>query len=163
LTIKVTIWEGVLMMRINRRTDYAVRVMLALAKQPFGTRLSTEMIKESMVVPRAFLQRIVADLSREELIVTFPGPNGGLQLSRPAEDINLRHIWEAIEGPMLISECLQSPHDCSLSVQCPVRGRWGRLQYLMLEELESTDLKQLANEAHAIAASQQPLNVFPNS
>jgi Rrf2 family protein len=149
------------MMRINRRTDYAVRVMLALAKQPFGTRLSTEMIKDSMLVPRAFLQRIIADLSRAELILTFPGPNGGLQLSRPPEDINLRHIWEAIEGPLLVSECVQSPHDCPLSPQCPVRGRWGRLQRLMLEELESTDLKQLALEANTFAASKLPLNVFP--
>lgn len=149
------------MMRINRRTDYAVRVMLALAKKPFGTRLSTEMIKDSMLVPRAFLQRIIADLSRAELIVTFPGPNGGLQLSRPAEDINLRQIWEAIEGPLLVSECLQSPHDCPLSAQCPVRGRWGRLQHLMVEELESTGLNQLALEANAVAVSKQPLNVFP--
>lgn len=149
------------MMRINRRTDYAVRVMLALAKQPFGTRLSTEMIKDSMLVPRAFLQRIIADLSRAKLIVTFPGPNGGLQLSRLAEDINLRHIWEAIEGPLLVSECLQSPQDCPLSAQCPVRGRWGRLQRLMVEELESTDLNQIALEANAIAASKQPINVFP--
>ncbi len=64
------------MMRINRRTDYAVRIMLALAEHPFGERLSTKLIREEMLVPRAFLERIIAELSKAKLILTFPGQMG---------------------------------------------------------------------------------------
>ncbi|MDD5466612.1 MAG: Rrf2 family transcriptional regulator [Anaerolineales bacterium] len=140
------------MFRVNRRTDYAIRVMLALAKHPSGWRMSTKEIQDSMRVPRAFLQRIIADLSKAELIETFPGPHGGIQLARGAERINLRHIWEAIEGPLLISECLQAPEDCPLSDGCPVNAHWQRMQMLMQDELEGTPLSQLACEAFQLDA-----------
>lgn len=134
------------MMRINRRTDYAVRIMLALAEHPFGERLSTKLIREEMFVPRAFLERIIAELSKAKLILTFPGPNGGIQLFVEPEKINLRHIWEAIEGPLLISDCLQTPEECPLHENCPVRGCWGSLQKTIQRELESITISQLSEE-----------------
>jgi Rrf2 family protein len=137
--------------RINRRTDYSVRVMLSLAKRPFGTRLATQVIQDEMLIPRPFLQRIIADLSKAELIVTYPGVHGGIQLARPAEVVNLRQIWEAIEGPLLISDCLKSRDECLLSPGCPVRSRWARLQMMITQELEVTRLDELANEANALA------------
>jgi Rrf2 family protein len=143
------------MMRINRRTDYAVRVILALAKMPDSTRMSSQVIQEQMLVPRPFLIRIIADLSRAGLVMTFPGPNGGLELSRPAGEINLRQIWEAIEGPMVISDCLVAPRDCALSSGCPVRCRWERLQKLILAELESTSMEELAADALRIETNKK--------
>ncbi len=58
------------MLRINRQTDYAVRVLLALAKQAEGARLSTAAIQREMLVPAALMPRIVADLARTGLIRT---------------------------------------------------------------------------------------------
>jgi len=142
--------------RINRRTDYAVRVMLCLAKRTFGTRLPTQSIQDEMQIPRAFLQRIIADLSKAELIQTYPGPNGGVQMGRPAHHVNLRHIWEAIEGPFLISECIEKPQDCPLNTACPVCSHWTRLQCLITRELDSVHLDQLAEEAWQIV--KQPGN-----
>ena len=139
------------MFRINRRTDYSVRVLLSLAKHPNGTRLPTQAIQDEMLVPRPFLQRIIADLSKANLIVTYPGVKGGIQLARPAETINLRQVWEAIEGPLLISDCLKSRDECPLGRACPVRSRWARLQMMIAQEMEATRLDELANEANALA------------
>lgn len=132
------------MFRINRKTDYAVRVMVCLARRPAGTRLATQIVQNEMLVPHAFLQRIVADLSRAELIYTFAGPNGGLQLARPPHEISLRQIWEALEGPMLISDCLNSCGDCPLENDCPVRPHWQGLQAMIVRDLDSTNLDALA-------------------
>jgi Rrf2 family protein len=151
LIIQVKVLE-VLLFRINRRTDYAIRVMVGLAKRPPGTRLSTQEIQDEMLVPRPFLQRIIADLSKEELIYTFMGPNGGVELARPAEAITLRHIWEAFEGPILISDCLKSPDVCPLDKGCPVHIRWERIQTILIQELESSTLHQLASDAHLLAS-----------
>jgi Rrf2 family iron-sulfur cluster assembly transcriptional regulator len=140
------ILEVLKMMRINRRTDYAIRVMLALARQADDTRLPTNTIQEMMLIPRAFLLRIIAELSKAELIETFPGPKGGVQLARRAENINLRDVWEAIEGPFLISDCLEKPEDCPLNPNCPVNAHWAYLQKIFLDELEATNLKYLAAE-----------------
>jgi len=138
------------MFKINRRTDYAVRVMLCLARRPPGARLATQRSQQEMRIPRAFLQRIVADLARLGLVNTFAGPNGGLELAQPAAAINLRHIWEAVEGPLLISDCLEGEAACPLEPGCPVNQRWRRLQALIGHELESITLAELVEEAQRL-------------
>jgi Rrf2 family iron-sulfur cluster assembly transcriptional regulator len=106
-----------------------------------------------MLLPRAFLQRIIADLSKKGLIHTYPGPNGGLQLARASQLISLRDIYEAIEGPLIISDCLQSRGECPLDATCPVHPRWGRLQAMIISELQAINLEQLAAEGIALSQS----------
>lgn len=135
------------MFKINRRTDYAVRVLLYLAKQPSGTTQSITEIREEMIIPRAFVRRIVARLSAVGLIETQPGRNGGIRLAREVHNISLRDIWEAIEGPLMISPCLEAPGACPLDRTCPVRLKWKRLQDSISTELESIRMDQLVQEA----------------
>jgi len=76
------------MIRINRQTDYAIRLILYLAQQEEGSRVSTAEVRKEMQIPPALAQRIAADLARGEFILTFPGRDGGLTLARPANEIN---------------------------------------------------------------------------
>ena len=135
------------MFRINRRADYGVRAILALARRPFGAQLPTHVVQEEMQIPRAFLHQIVAALSRASILITTPGPRGGLQLARTASGITLRDVIEALEGPILISECLCGPEVCPLGPNCPVRSRWGGLQAMILRELERTTMAALAADS----------------
>ena len=135
------------MFRVNRRADYGVRVVLALARRPDGVRLPTYIVQEEMQIPHAFLQQIVAVLSRAAILATIPGPRGGLQLARPAEEITLRDVVEALEGPIVILECLCGPEVCPLGPSCPVRSRWGGLQEMILGELERTTMAALAADS----------------
>jgi len=139
------------MMKINRRTDYAFRVMLSLAKTPEGTRLSTHKIQEMMFIPRAFLLRIIADLSRAGMILTFPGPKGGVQLSRSAGLISLYQVWEAINGSLIISDCVENTNDCPLGEECPVNGHLIKLQEIIRSELNAVTFDILAEEATTLA------------
>jgi Rrf2 family protein len=138
-----------LMLRINRQTDYAVRVVLALAKQAEGTRLSTGTIQREMLIPPAFMTRIVAQLAKTKLVTTFPGRDGGLMLPRPAVQISLKDVVEAFEGPILLSQCLkfQGEDDCPFQINCPVRSKWGRVQVAMLREMAAISFEDLAQEA----------------
>src|SRR6266545_4873177 len=138
-----------LMLRINRQTDYAVRVVLALAKRGEGARLSSTQIQQEMLIPKAFMTRIVAQLSRDGLVNTFPGREGGLMLPRPASQITLRDVVEAFEGPILLSACLQvkGEDDCPFQSNCPVRPKWGRVQVAMMREMASITFEDLAKES----------------
>ncbi len=137
------------MLRINRQTDYAVRVVLALAKRGEGAKLSTNEIQKEMLIPPSFMVRIVAQLARTGLLNTFPGREGGLTLSRPAAQISLRDVVEAFEGPILLSACLQAKgeNDCPFRTNCPVRTKWGRVQVAMLREMASVTFDALAKES----------------
>ncbi len=140
------------MLKINRQTDYAVRVILALAKRGEDARLSSGEIQHEMLIPPALMPRIVAQLAHAGLVQTFPGREGGLTLPRPAAQITLRDVVEAFEGPILLSECMQAKgeEDCPFRSDCPVRSKWGRVQAAMLREMAAISFEDLALEAQGV-------------
>jgi Rrf2 family protein len=145
------------MFRVNRQTDYAIRVLLDLARQPAGTRRPTRMIGKEMNIPGAFLPRIVAQLAQAGLLLTFQGRDGGLELPRPAQQITLRQIVEAVEGPLVISECMLGEQTCPFEDACPVQTCWVRVQEVFVKELERTTLANLARHAGRTSGPQAVL------
>ena len=138
------------MIRINRQTDYAIRVILALTKYGEEAILSTSQIQQEMLIPKRLSLRVVAELAKGGFIITYLGRNGGLKLSRPAAEINLRQVVTHFESNFTISECLHGANTCPFDNSCPVRCRWARLQALILQELESTTFEELAREADSV-------------
>ncbi len=137
------------MLRINRQTDYAVRVILALARQGPGARLSSGTIQQDMLIPPALMGRIVAELAKANLLNTFPGREGGLMLQRAPAEITLKDVVQAFEGPILLSQCLEArgEEDCPFRANCPVSPKWGRVQTAMLREMAAINFEDLAREA----------------
>jgi Rrf2 family nitric oxide-sensitive transcriptional repressor len=135
------------MIRINRQTDYAVRVVLSLAKRGPDHLIPTSQIQKEMSIPPALAQRIVADLARGGFITTHPGRDGGLALARASEMINLRQVVEHFEGPLVLSDCLVARGQCQFDRVCPVHCHWARLQLMLVGELEDITFAQLAQDA----------------
>ncbi len=135
------------MLRINKRVDYAMRVVLALAKRPQGERVTARQIQDEMGVPQAFLRRIVADLSRTGLIRTYLGPKGGLQLARPPEEITMHDVITAIEGPVVLAACLYDHDDCPMNGVCSIQNRWQQIQDAMVAQLRETTFADLLHES----------------
>jgi Rrf2 family protein len=135
------------MIRINRHTDYGVRILLALAQQPAGERISTSTVTQTMLIPPVLAQRIVAELARGGFILTSPGRDGGIKLGRPPVEINLLQVVEFFEGPIYLSDCLSDRLDCPFISKCPVSRRWERLHTLLRKEMESITFEELAHEA----------------
>ncbi|PWH16856.1 MAG: hypothetical protein DDG60_03355 [Anaerolineae bacterium] len=148
------------MLKINRQTDYAVRVVLALAREGQGARLSSATIQRQMQIPKAFMARIVAQLAQAGLVDTFPGREGGLSLPRPPEQITLLQVVEAFEGKLLLSECLHlnGEDDCPFVGHCPVRPNWGRVQGAMAREMAAIHFAQLAADSLSIPVKEPALS-----
>lgn len=138
------------MLRINRQTDYAIRVVLALAKKPAGTRVPTSDVRNEMLIPAAFLQRIVAALASNGFITTQPGRDGGITLAHSPANITLLQVVEVFEGPIVLSDCVADPLTCPFGATCPVNRRWGRLRDLMREELSRATFADLVQDAIAL-------------
>jgi len=138
------------MLRINRQTDYAIRVVLALSKRPRGLRVATSEIRDEMQVPPAFLQRIVAALANNGFIVTQLGRDGGMTLSRLPSEITLLQVIEVFEGTIFLSACVEDIYTCPFGLKCPVNRRWDRLRNLMREELNRTTFEELVHDAAAL-------------
>lgn len=134
------------MLRISRRTDYAIRVMIALAAQPEGTYVPAPHIGQQMLIPQPFLVKVVGDLKRCGLIVTAAGRTGGLSLARSAAQISLCDIVEGVEGPIILNTCLVRPGECPRDMICSAHPVWARIQALLRQEMSSITIDHLAEE-----------------
>ncbi len=137
------------MFQLSRRADYAVRMMIELGLQGVGTAVSAQQLSRRTGVPKAFLHKIIADLVKVDLVCTYAGPGGGVAVIRPLAEINMRQILEAVDGPICLNLCLTSPRACPLDIICSAHITWGRLQQLIVQELEAATLAHLVNQARA--------------
>ena len=154
------------MLKINRQTDYAVRVILCLSKKETGKRFSSSEIGQAMLIPPALLQRIVAELSSGGFIITQAGRDGGILLARNPKDITLLQVVEHFEGKLYLSDCVLKPGECPFEIRCPVHCQWVRLKNLLRDEMSRITFAQLVEEGKQLEANLQmfyPLPIVPET
>ena len=132
------------MLRLNRETDYAIRVILALAKRPPGEITPSAVIRQEMLLPESLSLQIISHLAHLNLIKTYPGRNGGIQLAHPAAEITLYDVVHGLEGPLYLSQCLEEGHQCQLAPGCPVQDYWKELRGKIEKELKGTNFQNLS-------------------
>ncbi len=86
-------------MQISAKSDYAVRAMLELAMH------GPELVKADLLIshqglPRKFVEAILAELRRANLVRSQRGAEGGYALARPPSKIALGAIIRAVDGPL---------------------------------------------------------------
>lgn len=100
-------------MRITLESDYALRILTAMAKYTVVTDAKT--ISEDTSVTQRFTLKILHKLCKGGLVESFKGVNGGYKLKALPEDITLKTVIELIDGPIAIARCLDSEEGCSLN------------------------------------------------
>lgn len=85
-------------MRISKKAEYALRAMVALARKPTGTTSLIEEISEGERIPVKFLEQILLELRRADMLRSRRGVGGGYQLNRKAQEISLGEILRVIDG-----------------------------------------------------------------
>jgi Rrf2 family protein len=131
-------------MQITRQADYAVRAVLYLSSLHNGKRAPTSQIAKEQHIPPSFLAKIVSQLSVAGVVQTSRGARGGVSLARPSEDINLLEVIEAIDGPILLNECVYNSKACVFGDECPVQEVWCDAQAKLVAQLEGTNFGSLS-------------------
>ena len=88
-------------MHITQESDYAVRIVYCLAK--CGTRRDARGISEEMCVTLRFSLKILGKLVSSGIVESYKGNRGGYELARPASEITLKDVIDAVEGPYRLS------------------------------------------------------------
>lgn len=131
-------------MHLTRQSDYGVRAVLHLANLPYGEVIQTRVIASRQDIPAKYLPSIIRTLARAGLIRTMRGNQGGVMLARPPEEITLREVIEAIEGPIVLVQCMKGPSQCSHEDDCAFLPVCEDLQNMLVGQLESTTFADLA-------------------
>ncbi|MEX0886598.1 MAG: Rrf2 family transcriptional regulator [Phycisphaeraceae bacterium] len=123
---------------------YAIRALTWMAlRKPEGYMLLSH-ICEQTNLPRHFLAKIFQDLVRRGLLVSAKGRGGGFALARPADQITLYEIVEAVDGVGSLSQCVVGMARCDDRQPCPQHDAWKPLRSQIRDFLQDTSLERIA-------------------
>ena len=88
-------------MRVSAKSDYALRALIAIASREDGKPVSAEELGRTQDIPHGFLQAILADLRKSDVVISQRGQSGGWRLARKPEDISVADVIRAVDGPLV--------------------------------------------------------------
>lgn len=137
-------------MRFSARGEYGILALLELAlNDGRRTPLQARNISRNQRIPLRFLEQVLSALKKAGLVESVRGSQGGYNLARTPEEINLADILEAIEGPLIATGCIsagQDPcwHERELGY-CIVKETREAVRSAVLQALNATTLQELCN------------------
>jgi len=133
-------------MNVGRRVDYAVRALSYLAGQPEGKIVSRADIEKSQDIPSFYLSKIMKDLVAGGLVQSHVGSKGGFTLAKGAGAISIKDVYETVERPLVLMECLERGADyCSYCAVCSQKSVWEKAQQLLANFLAGVTIGQIAD------------------
>jgi Rrf2 family protein len=127
---------------VTRRTDYAIRILLELARVGGGP-VSVRELADSQGVPYAFARGIQRELVSAGLVESRRGATGGILLAKPAAEVTLLDIANAMQGDTSCSVCSRDPNWCSRMSECEVHQVWRETDSMVREYLGTKSLAGL--------------------
>lgn len=139
---------------LTKRGEYAVRMALHLASASPG-RVTAGDLGTACGIPMGNVPTIVNLLSRAGVLDCSPGRGGGCMLSRPAADIPVLEVIEAVEGP-LGETCVLDARRCGVAGQeCVLHEAWASGREAALAALGNVSLADAARDSRAPAAGRR--------
>jgi Rrf2 family transcriptional regulator, cysteine metabolism repressor len=138
-------------MMFSTKAEYGIRIMAHLAANDGDGPVSLSVIADAEGLPLAYLEHLVQRLRRAELVDSRRGAHGGYTLSRPADEITMAEVVEALEGDIAPIECISAQDDgtlvCARETQsdrvCPTKVLWTRVQGSIVRTLKDITLSEL--------------------
>ncbi|CAN5118427.1 RrF2 family transcriptional regulator [soil metagenome] len=88
-------------MRVSAKSDYALRALIEIAKRPGGEHVSAEEVGGLQDIPHGYLQAILADLRKAEILASHRGKFGGWSMRREASTVSVADVLRAVDGPIV--------------------------------------------------------------
>ncbi len=132
------------MIRLSKRTDYGFLAIQLLMSAPRGEFRSAREIAAWHAIPPALMAKLLQRLVRKGLLASHHGIKGGYQIVRPASEITLWEVIEALEGPIGAPDCRHSSiEECRKAGLCDGRRPVRAVLKKITEVLERTTLRNL--------------------
>ena len=133
-------------MKINTRVRYAIRMMADIAARGDGEPVPLKEVAERQGLSKLYLSQLATPLRNSSLLRSVWGNKGGYVLARPAADINLLEIIEAVDGPVGVLDCVLEPEACDRIDYCECIGVWRDINDAMTRILEKYSLEDLTKQ-----------------
>ncbi|MFT4113266.1 RrF2 family transcriptional regulator [Silvibacterium sp.] len=142
------------MLRLTKKADYGLMALKFIAEHEDAVSLSAKDIAEAYHIPPQLLAKILQKLTREGLLRSHAGMNGGYTLSRRATDITAFEVIRAIDGPLFITSCVTDSGSCDLTSSCTIKEPLARVNDSISDVLKNIRISDLVDSSHNPAAQQ---------
>ncbi|MGD8426882.1 MAG: Rrf2 family transcriptional regulator [Balneolaceae bacterium] len=133
-------------MLLSKSCVYGIRAALFLAANQNGEYTSIRKMSEKLDISFHFLTKILQHLTAADLMESLKGPNGGIRLTVPGEEVSLADIVIAIDGMDLFTECALGLPGCGHEKPCPLHEKWADTRDNIRVMLEKTNLVELVKK-----------------
>lgn len=133
-------------MIITRATEYAIRAILHMSRQPAGEIVYKKDICKDQDITPAFLTKILQPLIKCGIVGSQRGVGGGFYLAKEPKEITLLDIIKAQEGPVYLNQCLVEEGACEREFFCPVHGAWAQIREEFMAILARYNFADLAKQ-----------------
>ena len=130
------------MLRVTKLTDYATVVLTVLAASPAEVLSATE-IADRAGLEATTVSKVLKPLAQASLVDGFRGAHGGYRLARPASEVRLIEVIEAMEGPLAVTECSVHDGQCGIESSCGMRRNWRRINDVIAQSLRGITLQDM--------------------
>lgn len=132
-------------MRVTARSDYAIRALIELAAATAAGPRRAEEIATAQQIPAKFLENLLTDLRRAQLVTSQRGNTGGYRLARDASAISLADVIRVVDGPLAAVRD-EAPEDVAYAgAAASLREVWIALRASMRTVLETTTIADVAS------------------
>ncbi|HET8639036.1 MAG TPA: Rrf2 family transcriptional regulator [Solirubrobacterales bacterium] len=151
-------------MLFSTKAEYGVRLMIELGRQTGSAPISLSAVAEAERLPLSYLEHLVAKLRKAGLVTSTRGAHGGYRLAKPAGEITMDAVVEALEGQIAPMECFhETPegkvlcsHESDGDHACATKLLWTRVQGGVSKALAGTTLAELIEFASPDATRSEP-------
>ncbi|HVT88048.1 MAG TPA: Rrf2 family transcriptional regulator [Tepidisphaeraceae bacterium] len=130
-------------------TEYAIRGLAELASRSTGGNMLLDQLVTGTDLPRDFMAKIFQKLVHGGILISAKGRGGGFAVARPAHQITLMEVVEAMEGPQLLDRCVVGLEACSDSMPCPQHDLYKPIRQRLKDYLNTTTVADMASSLKA--------------
>lgn len=134
------------MLRLSKKTDYALLAMRHLAANADRGAVSARELAETYNIPTELLAKVLQKLVRGRLLESQQGIRGGYVLARPSTQMSVADVIQAVDGPLMVTACSESDHSCDQYAKCNIRDPLWRIKDRIVSTLAATTVAELALE-----------------
>ena len=138
-------------MRITLESDYALRIITALAES--DELIDAKSLSDKTQVTLRFTLKILHKLVGGDLVASAKGSKGGYKLKRDADKITLRDVIELIDGPIFIARCLEGEGVCSLNQDksaCIYHQIFDRISFDVSSKLQGITIQDIITRNYTL-------------
>ena len=133
-------------MKISTKGRYGMRAMVDLAIHNGEGPILLKDIARRQQLSERYLEQLILTLKSAGLVRSTRGARGGFELAKAPNEIKLGKVFQALEGPLGLVECVDDPMSCSRVNSCVTRDIWQELKEGITSILDSKTLKDLVDQ-----------------